>query len=168
MSNYKDPDKVINVLVEGYDPFDARELERENISIVEADSDGNMIIRVHGLNVKVKVLNENFQKGSYTIRLNGKTFICKTETNLDLLIKELGFNQVKKSKEKEIYAPMPGMVLDVQVENGETVDKDQILLTLEAMKMENIIKAPHNGHIEQVHIKRGDKVEKNQLLITME
>ena len=60
---------------------------------------------------------------------------------------------------------MPGLVLNVLVNIGQTVQKDEPLLVLEAMKMENVIKSPVDGEIESISIKSGDKVDKNQVLI---
>jgi biotin carboxyl carrier protein len=65
-------------------------------------------------------------------------------------------------------APMPGMVLDVLVKAGESITKDQALIVLEAMKMENVLKAPADAVIKSVNISKGNAVEKNQVLISFE
>ena len=67
-----------------------------------------------------------------------------------------------------VKAPMPGLVLDILVEAGQSVNKGDNLLILEAMKMENIIKASGNGVVKNININKKDAVEKNQLLIEME
>ncbi|MNR65826.1 2-oxoglutarate carboxylase large subunit [compost metagenome] len=66
---------------------------------------------------------------------------------------------------KEIKAPMPGLVLNVMVQEGQEVGKGDNLLVLEAMKMENIIKSPDSGIVKKILITKGDKVEKNEVLI---
>lgn len=165
MNHYKDPDKLIDILVEGYEAFDADFLESQDIEVLGSDDSGSMIINVQGKIQRIKIISQDYQNGIYTIRVNGRNFNCRVETNVQLLIKELGFNKVSKLIEKEIYAPMPGMVIDIGTNAGDEVVEGQVLLTLEAMKMENIIKATHDGTIEEVLVKKGDKVEKNQLLI---
>ena len=60
---------------------------------------------------------------------------------------------------------MPGLVLNIFVEEGMEVSKGENILVLEAMKMENIIKSPAEGRVKTIFIKNGDKVEKNQILL---
>jgi len=67
-----------------------------------------------------------------------------------------------------VKAPMPGLVLDILVEPGQSVQKGDNLLILEAMKMENIIKASGSGVVKNIPVHKKDAVEKNQLLIEME
>jgi propionyl-CoA carboxylase alpha chain len=58
-------------------------------------------------------------------------------------------------------------VLETQVAEGTEVVKGQLLLVLEAMKMEHRITAPRDGVIAQVHVHAGDQVENGQLLVTL-
>ena len=67
-----------------------------------------------------------------------------------------------------INAPMPGNIVNVQVKAGDTVTKGQVLLVLEAMKMENEIMAPRDGVIAGVHVNKGDSVDSGKLLISMQ
>ncbi len=60
---------------------------------------------------------------------------------------------------------MPGLLLDIKVQEGQEVQKGEILLILEAMKMENVIKAPTDARIKHIKVQKGQTVEKNQLLI---
>ena len=66
-----------------------------------------------------------------------------------------------------VTAPMPGNILDVKVKAGDSVKAGDILLILEAMKMENEISAPQDGTIASVNVRKGDVVNSGDLLITM-
>ncbi|MDE0272231.1 MAG: biotin/lipoyl-binding protein [Gammaproteobacteria bacterium] len=66
-----------------------------------------------------------------------------------------------------LAAPMPGAVLSTAVAAGDAVQKGQLLLILEAMKMEHRITAPRDGTIEALHVTAGDQVENGQLLVTI-
>lgn len=66
-----------------------------------------------------------------------------------------------------VKAPMPGLVVRVEVQVGETVEAGAALVVVEAMKMENELRAPHRGVVEQVHVSAGDRVEKGASLVTL-
>jgi propionyl-CoA carboxylase alpha chain len=66
-----------------------------------------------------------------------------------------------------LTAPMPGAVLATEVNSGDKVSKGDLLLILEAMKMEHRITAPTNGIVSQLHVATGDQVENGQLLVTL-
>ena len=66
-----------------------------------------------------------------------------------------------------LVAPMPGAVLATEVAQGDQVEKGDLLLILEAMKMEHRITAPRNGAIAEVHVANGDQVKNGQLLVTL-
>ena len=66
-----------------------------------------------------------------------------------------------------LMAPMPGAVLATKVTAGDSVSKGDLLLILEAMKMEHRITAPMDGTVETLHVSTGDQVENGQLLVTL-
>ncbi len=66
-----------------------------------------------------------------------------------------------------LTAPMPGAVLATQVAAGDAVSKGQLLVILEAMKMEHRIVAPRDGVVEQLHVAVGEQVDNAQLLVTL-
>ena len=66
-----------------------------------------------------------------------------------------------------VKAPMPGTILDVKVQNGQSVKKGQVLVVLEAMKMENEIMAPCDGTVGSVSVRKGDSVETQALICTI-
>ena len=68
---------------------------------------------------------------------------------------------------QQIKAPMPGTILDVRVQAGQAVKKGQVLVILEAMKMENEILAPCDGTVSSVSVRKGDSVETQALICTI-
>jgi len=70
-------------------------------------------------------------------------------------------------KEGAVTAPMPGKILDIRVNKGDKVKKGDVLIILEAMKMENEIVAPKDGTVEEVMVNVGDKVDRGSVLIVI-
>ena len=66
-----------------------------------------------------------------------------------------------------VSAPMPGTILKVNVQNGTAVKKGDVLMVLEAMKMENEIMAPADGTVASVNVAQGASVEAGAVLCTM-
>ena len=62
---------------------------------------------------------------------------------------------------------MPGNILDVRVAAGEAVQAGDVLVILEAMKMENEIVAPQNGTVASIAVNKGDVVNAGDVLVTM-
>ncbi len=67
-----------------------------------------------------------------------------------------------------LVSPLPGSVAQVLVEEGQSVDKGQALMIVEAMKMEHTIAAPHGGRIAQIFYSAGEQVAEGAQLLEME
>jgi biotin carboxyl carrier protein len=102
-----------------------------------------------------------------TLNVNGRIYTLRAEDELDRLLKQLGMSGAGSAKVNNIKAPMPGMILQLLVEAGQTIAKGDSLLILEAMKMENVIKSPGEGIIKHIAVKQGNAVEKNQIMIEL-
>ncbi len=76
--------------------------------------------------------------------------------------------QKEKKARIEVKAVMPGLVVAVEVKKGEKVEKEDGLLILEAMKMQNEVRAPERGTVTDIHIKEGSAVEKGERLVTIQ
>jgi biotin carboxyl carrier protein len=100
-----------------------------------------------------------------TLKIEGHKLVLEVKNRMDILLEKMGINQAVTTKIENIKAPMPGLIIDIKVAEGEKVEKDQAIMILEAMKMENILKSPQNGIIKNIKVKKGQSVEKNQVLI---
>ena len=69
---------------------------------------------------------------------------------------------------EQVVSPMPGNILDVRVKAGDAVKAGDVLMILEAMKMENEIMCPKDGRVASVSVKKGDTVEPDTLLCVIE
>lgn len=67
--------------------------------------------------------------------------------------------KLEKKEEKELASPISGKVVSVKVEEGSIVKKGDVLMVIEAMKMEYPIKAPHDGIIKKINFKINDQIE---------
>ncbi|MBW3468869.1 acetyl-CoA carboxylase biotin carboxyl carrier protein subunit [Arthrospiribacter ruber] len=99
------------------------------------------------------------------LKLNNKPCEIQIKDKFDLLLDKLGLNMATSTAAKDIKAPMPGLIFDIKVKEGDEVKKGDPVLILEAMKMENILKSPGDGTVQAIKIKKGESVEKNQVLI---
>jgi|SRR5665213_767950 len=113
----------------------------------------------------VEVIAFSSSEKTAEIKVNNSIYRISAKDQFDLLLDKLGLSSLTAVRISEIKAPMPGMVLNVFVNEGMEIKKGDNLFTLEAMKMENIIKAPADVTVKTVKIKPGDKVEKGQVLL---
>lgn len=145
--------------------FDKKEIAALNTQPVSKDA--LHILQEHR-SFNAVLEKKDFLKKNYTVKINSNTYEVKISNELDLLIEEMGLSLAAANLVNDIKAPMPGLILDVQVNEGEEVKEGDYLLVLEAMKMENTLTAPRDGKVKSVKIKKGETVDKNQLLIEME
>lgn len=117
---------------------------------------------------KAALQKSDFLNKSYTVKINSNIYEVKISNDLDLLIEDMGLSLSAAHVVNDIKAPMPGLILDVQVNEGDEVKEGDYLLVLEAMKMENTLIAPRDGVVKSVSVKKGQTVDKGQLLIEME
>ena len=114
---------------------------------------------------RINILNRKSEK-ELAVEVNGNKYDLNIKDRYDQLLHDLGMDAALSAKADFIKAPMPGLVVNILVSEGDLVAKDTPLLVLEAMKMENILKATAPGTVDKIHIKARDAVEKGQVLIS--
>lgn len=112
-----------------------------------------------------ELIQADYEQKTFLLKINGHLHQLTVKDRFDLLLDQMGMTQVNMHKVNEIKAPMPGLIIAIQVTPGQEVKKGDPLLVLEAMKMENILKSPGDGLVKTVKINLRDNVEKNQVLI---
>jgi biotin carboxyl carrier protein len=131
-------------------------------------SDSEFHVLDNHLSYKIEIINANFYDKSYSVKVNNTIYHMNIHDELDILIKEMGFEIGITKEVNEIKAPMPGLILEINIQVGSEVKEDDTLLILEAMKMENALTSPRAGIIKTISVTKGETVDKNQLLIAFE
>ncbi|GGZ86585.1 acetyl-CoA carboxylase biotin carboxyl carrier protein subunit [Algibacter mikhailovii] len=117
---------------------------------------------------QAEISSSDFINKQYTVKINNNTYNVNISNALDMLISQMGFEVGTQKEINAIHAPMPGLILEINIEVGQEVKENEALFILEAMKMENIITSPRDGIIKSIKAKHGEAVEKKQLLIEFE
>lgn len=160
-------EKNFKVNVNKTSTFDLNLKNIEDFDVVNLEESKYHILN-NNKAVKAELINKNFDSKQYIIAVNSNTYHIKIDTALDQLVKELGFSLGNAKKLNDIKAPMPGIIIGIEVKEGDKVKEGDTLLILEAMKMENAIVCPKDAIIKSVQVKTGNTVEKSKLLIELE
>ena len=139
----------------------------ENVDFLPID-DKHFHILLNNKSYQATLIKANYQDINFVININGSRYTVQLSDQYDQLIEQLGLNVVAKQAALDIKAPMPGLVLDIMVKNGQTVEEGTPILILEAMKMENVLKAAAPGLVDTIEVKKGIAVEKGQLLVKIQ
>ena len=126
------------------------------------EADGFLVLSYKGLRYPVEIVSR--KQNEYEILLNGVAYTFSVETPFSLKRKKILASRQSDLATIIIKSPMPGKILDVQVDNGQEINKGDTLLILEAMKMQNIITATHRGRISRLCVKTGQIVGKDEIL----
>ena len=116
----------------------------------------------------VPVVIAPMDDGRLRVTIGGHAHAVRVQDEHDLLLERFGLAEAAGAAEREVRAPMPGLVLDVLVREGQTVQAGDGLLVLEAMKMENELRAPTAGVVQAVHVATHDAVDKDALLVEID
>ncbi len=115
-----------------------------------------------------EVLEADYQTKSFLLKINRNQYLVNVKDRFDILLEQLGMANAGSAKVNDLKAPMPGLIVSIQVQVGDIIKKGDSLLILEAMKMENVLKATGEGKIKNIKVNSRQNVEKNQVLIEFE
>ena len=186
--NEKDPEKGIEAAKKRLEEAGLPTTD-ENIFISAACKDGNVDKGIEFLLGKGQVsVNKTANKeaapaaqasstGEYTVKVNGKNYAVKLEGDkatvngkaYDINVKA-GIEQKASSgsaEGEEVKAALPGNVLRLEVEEGDEVAEGDVLLVVEAMKMETEVKSPKAGTVQAIEVAQGDKIVTGQTLVVI-
>jgi len=144
--------------------------------------DTGFFVSLDGKKTDVEVAHEEGSR--FTLIMNNKPYSIVVESESQLLVNGEAYTvdvideQVQRlikaspnmaqKKELVMKAVMPGLVIDVNVREGDTVKAGDGLMVIEAMKMQNDMKAGREGCVRKIHVKPGQTVNTGDVLITIE
>ena len=150
------------------------------------------VIDEHHVSVNGRVQEVDFEtisgQPAYSLIIDGKSYesyVYETEDGLQVLTRGRQYNLtvedererrlraaagagVAETGEFHMKAPMPGLVVSILISEGDRVEKGQVLLILESMKMQNELKSPKAGTVERIRVKQGETVEQRQALLSVQ
>jgi len=118
--------------------------------------------------VNARLLDSDYAGKKLRVEVDGEVFDVVIKDDLDQMLDKMGFSSASVKQIKEIKAPMPGLVLEINVTEGDEVAEGHKILILEAMKMENAILIHTNAKIKKVIVTAGQAVDKGQVLVELE
>ena len=145
--------------------FDGKEIQTKEGTFVKWYDHQFFLLMHKGKKYHGEIIKNDSENNHLIIKINQRIFEVKRKGELDELITSLGLDKQKVKKLKELQAPMPGRVLKIFVKEGEEIQLGANVLSLEAMKMENILKAEGVGVVGAILISEGDVVDKGTVLI---
>ena len=104
---------------------------------------------------------------NWQVLLRGRLFPITVEDEREKRLRSAAGGGVAETGEFHLRAPMPGLVVAIPVEEGQSIQKGQVLLILESMKMQNELKAPRDGTVGRIRVKPGETVEQKQTLLSV-
>ena len=153
--------------VNGQYDFEFSEDQINSLDSIKLNHSQFQILKDH-ISYHGEIISEDLFNRNYTVQINGNEYKINIARPLDQLIKEMGFEVGAGKQINAIKAPMPGLILSINVKEGQEVQENESLLVLEAMKMENNFSSPRAGVIKSILVEKGQAVDKGQLLIEFE
>jgi len=134
-------------------------------------TDELILLRVDKRNYIIKgetSRDSEIKNTEFVLEYNSKNYeaVCKNE--LELLTEKFAQQRGGVKIKNELVSPMPGAIVKINAKEGQEVKKGEVLIVLEAMKMENELKAAANCKVQKIFVEEKASVDKDQLLIKFE
>ena len=162
------------VRIDGHDHVvrldaDGVHLDGQDVAASVSSVDGTPVRTVTiGNAVHRVVVRRGATRGAYTLWVDGFRFEVEALDERMRSIRELAGASAGAAGPRPLTAPMPGLIVRVNVQVGDAVQSGQGLVVMEAMKMENELRAPAAGRVKAVLASPGTAVEKGTTLIELE
>ncbi len=159
------------------------QLDGKSHAMELAWSDGRLACSIDGAPLAADAVE--IAPGIYSILLNGRSFEVRVDSHPEGLRIHTGHREfpvrvvdprswrgkhghsAEAEGRQQVVAPMPGKVVRLLVNQGDTVEAGQGLLVVEAMKMQNEIRAPKSGSVERLLVTAGQAVNSGQVLVVV-
>lgn len=152
-------------------------LDWRQVATLAADSNGqsseggrySLLIGGKSYEIFARRLSQSGEQGgqTYEIVLAGQRFEVTVEDERTRVLTGLTRARVGSGAAR-IQAPMPGLVVNILLESGASVEKGQTVIVLEAMKMENDLVSPIAGTIKEIKVGKGQTVDQGAILVLVE
>ena len=160
-----DKDKTYKVTANGF-VFFFTQNELDKLDLVKKSAAEFHCIKDYR-SVNAKLLHADTANKNLQIEVAGEIFSVSIKDDLDQMLEKMGLDVTEGKQVKEIKAPMPGLVIDISVKEGQDVKEGERILILEAMKMENSIMIHADATIKKISVSPGQAVDKGQVLVEL-
>ena len=145
--------------------IEKREVTKLNVARID---NSNLHLLYKNKAFDISLLQADYEKKTMVVEVNRNSYTLKINDSYDQMIDKMGLLINNSQKVKDMKAPMPGLIIDIMVEEGQEITEGTPLLILSAMKMENILLAKSDGVIKSINVKKEDTVDKGQVIIEIE
>jgi acetyl/propionyl-CoA carboxylase alpha subunit len=104
---------------------------------------------------------------SWQVLFHGTLFTAYVEDEREKRLRAAMAGKVAEHEDYHLKAPMPGMVVSIPVQEGQMIQKGNVLVVLESMKMQNELRSPRDGKVVRVRVKTGDRVEQKETMLSV-
>lgn len=103
----------------------------------------------------------------WQVLFRGTLFTACVEDEREKRLRASLAGKVAEHEDFHLKAPMPGMVVSIPVEDGQVIEKGDVLVVLESMKMQNELRSPRRGKVTRLRVKAGDRVEQKETMLSV-
>ena len=104
---------------------------------------------------------------AWQVLFRGSLFTALVEDEREKRLRAALAGKVAEHEDFHLKAPMPGMVVSVPVAEGQVIQKGNVLVILESMKMQNELRSPRDGKVVRLRVKVGDRVEQRDTMLSV-
>ena len=157
--------------------FEFKTYNSQKNSVIEYD--GNAITLESDWRIGDKVMKIKIDEVDFTFQINktlkgyhiqgyGMSGLVKIRSKIANDLSSYMIEKIITKDTKIIKCPMPGLIVSIDIEEGQSVEDGDKLCVVEAMKMENIIRSETSGVIKKIHCKEGDSLATDEVIIEFE